>query len=377
MVFIKMVGSMEMKKVLLIDSSEIFLESTSTILKMENFDVYVATNGEEAYQAIIEIQPDLVLSDIIMPGIDGFELLDLVRQNPKTKSLPFIFMTMFTEKSYMRIGMEKGADGFLPKPFECVELLSVIDTQFKKSAMIDEKITQKLAEVGKNLTYALPHEFRTPMNQIVFAAKYLNNYTEDLDVDDIKELADDILKSSNRLIEIIENYVLYSELIAISQNPEKIATLRAYISFEPGMLLVDAARNQAEKYSRSEDLIIEELAENLEIEMASDKYYMIVNELVHNAFKFSTGGTSVILKSTIQDDIFTFSIKDHGRGMTAEQIASIGAMVQFDRHEFEQQGMGLGLYIAKALIELHGGTLQIISKKQEGTEIIGSLFIHV
>lgn len=368
---------MEMKKILLIDASEIFLESTATILKMEHFDVYTATNGKEAYQAIIEIQPDLVLSDIIMPGIDGFELLDLIRQNPKTKSLPFVFMTMFTEKSYMRIGMEKGADGFLPKPFESVELLSVIDTQFKKSAMIDEKITQKLSEVGENLTYALPHEFRTPMNQIVFAAKYLNNHTEDLDTDDVKELAADILKSSNRLIEIIENYVLYSELISIAQNPEKIATLRSFLSFEPGMLLVDAARNQAEKYCRSADLVVEEMAESLEIEMASDKYYMIVNELIHNAFKFSTAGTSVIVKSTIQNGRFTFSIKDHGRGMTTEQVRNIGAMMQFDRHEFEQQGMGLGLYIAKTLMELHDGTLKIISQKQQGTEIIGSLFIHV
>ena len=272
--------------------------------------------------------------------------------------------------------MESGADGFLPKPFDRNELLNLVSTQLAKSAFIDEKITKKMMDVGKNLTCVLPHEFRTPMNQIVFSAKYIQKHTDILDTDDIKDLSGDIIDSANRLIAIIENYVVYSELIAITQNPEEMKSLRDNITVEPGALMQDAAMNIADKFSRTEDVVIKMVAQNVSIEASSEKYFYIINEVLINAFKFSVIGEKVIISNWVEDGYFYFSVKDEGRGMTAEQVKEIGAMIQFERDRYEQQGLGLGLYITKNLIKLHDGNFEIKTDNEKGIELIGSFVLH-
>ncbi len=365
-----------MKRILLIDDSELILESASTILKMEGYDVYTVDNIDDAYVMIKQNIPDLILCDISFPERKSFELLRVVKDNKDTQSTPFILLTVFTDKQAIKVGMKSGADGFMPKPFERDELLSLVSTQLAKSAIIDERITKRMMDVGKNLTYALPHEFRTPMNQIVFSAKYIQKHTDILDTDDIKELSGDIIDSATRLIAIIENYVVYSELIALSQDPVAMKELRNNITLEPGELLLDSGNNVAVKFDRHDDLKIGQLSQNIAIEASSEKYFYIINEALTNAFKFSSPGEEVTVSSWTDEEKFYFSVKDEGRGMTRDQVNKIGVMIQFERDRYEQQGLGLGLYIMKNLIKLHDGDFSIVTDNEKGIELIGSFALH-
>jgi DNA-binding response OmpR family regulator/anti-sigma regulatory factor (Ser/Thr protein kinase) len=362
-----------MKKVLVIDDAEFILESTSTLLKFEGYEVFTAADGVTGVETALRQQPDLILCDISMPGMDGYGVLEKIRSNAETATTPFIFLTAFTEKSNMRAGMEKGADDFIVKPYTRDELIAAIDAQWKKHSYYERQVQEKVEEVGRNVTYALPHEFRTVLNQVVGSAKYLKNNPDDVAADEIRELSDDIISSSQRLLKITENFLIYVSIESFASNPEKRKQLRSYRTDEPGAMITDIASLVAQRYERTEDLITKGEIESIAVEISTESFHKIIDELLDNAFKFSDEGTPIILKLWLENDFLFIELIDEGRGMSKEQIASVGAYIQFERSIYEQQGVGLGLVIAKRLVELHDGIFEIESEEGKGTRVCFSL----
>lgn len=358
-----------MKKILVIDDAEFILESTSTLLKFEGYEVFTAPDGLKGVEKAYGIKPDLILCDISMPGMDGYEVLTKLRSTAETATIPFIFLTAFTEKQNMRSGMEKGADDYLVKPYTRDELIAAIEAQWKKHKNIERHVQEKIEEVGRNINYALPHEFRTVLNQVVGSAKYLSHNSEEIEAEEIKELSEDIVSSAQRLMKITENFLIYIRIESFATNPDKRRQLRTSRMDEPAAMLVDIATMLANKYHRYDDIEIEGAVENLALEMSTESFHKIVDELIDNAFKFSTPTTKVKIQIRVAGPKLYLDIIDQGRGMSAEQIANVGAYIQFERQMYEQQGVGLGLVIAKRLIELHDGDFRIISEENEGTTV--------
>ena len=358
------------KKILVIDDADFILESTSTLLGFEGYDVVTAADGELGVAAALEHNPDLILCDISMPNLDGYGVIERLRAEELTSSTPFIFLTAFTEKSNMRKGMEKGADDFLVKPYTRDELIAAINTQWKKNQIVEKKIQTKVEEVGKNLNYALPHEFRTVINQVVGSAKFLGADPESTPPEEVKELSEDIISSCKRLLRITENFLIYVRIESIANNPIQQNQLRDSRTDEPGAMIYDLAGTIANSYSRIEDLQINDLIDELFIEISTESFHKIVDELINNAFKFSENGTKIQLSTWLEDEMMFMSIEDKGRGMSKEQIDNIGAYIQFERKIYEQQGVGLGLVIAKRMTELHGGDFKVESTENVGTKII-------
>ncbi len=358
-----------MKKILVVDDAEFILESTSTLLKFEGYDVITAPDGIAGVESAFKNKPDLILCDISMPGLGGYGVLEKIRSSPETLTTSFIFLTAFTDKSNMRAGMEMGADDYLIKPFTREELLAAIEAQFKKNSFIEKQLQEKVDEVGRSITSSLPHEFRTVLNQIVGSAKYLNSNSNNADPAEIKELSDDIISSASRLLKITENYLIYSRIEVYLSSKEKKKQLRTFRTDEPAAMMIDIASLIAERYSRLDDLNLDGTIDNVMIEVSTESFHKIIDELIDNAFKFSNTSNHVYLNISGDEHYFQISIIDKGRGMTSEQISNVGALIQFDRNLYEQQGVGLGLSIAKKLVELHDGKFEIISNINVGTEI--------
>lgn len=357
-----------MKKILVIDDAPFILESTSTLLMFEGYEVVTATNGEEGVAKALEILPDLILCDISMPKLDGYGVLEHVRKAKETQMVPFIFLTAFTEKQNMRIGMEKGADDFLIKPYTREELIGAIEMQWKKHNLIENQAQEKVEEVGKNVTYALPHEFRTALNEINGSANFLKSTAGTLDKDEIESIADDIVFSANRLMKITENFLAYSQIEAIANDSVRRAELRTMRTVEPSTSLADIAELIAQRFGRTADLEVSEVVDGVYIEISTEYFTKILDELIDNAFRFSEKGQHVIISSFVDDkEMFVLSIQDFGRGMTKAQIQNIAALAQFERTTYEQQGAGLGLVIAKKYTELHDGQFMIKSVEGFGT----------
>jgi len=358
-----------MKKILVVDDSDYILESTSVLLSLEGYEVYTASNGEEGYQKALEILPDLILCDIQMPILDGYAMLEKIRSNPKTESIPFIFLTAFGEKHNIREGMIRGADDYITKPFTHQEIIDALNTQWKKLETLQKQVKEKVDVVGKSIRFALPHEFRTVLNEVIGSAKFILSSYDELQKEDVLEIANDIVKSANRLVKITENFLIYIRIESLASNPEKKSQLRLHFTDEPFAIIQDIALMKAANYGRTDDLLISELLSDISLEISSDSFYKIIDELIDNALKFSEKGQKITITSGIDKGMAYFEIRDEGRGMSIEKLRYIDTLTQFEREVYEQQGVGMGLVIAKKLVELHDGRMEIKSDVGKGTSV--------
>lgn len=143
-----------MKKILVIEDNLEVRENIVEILSLSNYSVIEAQNGKEGVEVAIKEVPDLIVCDIMMPVLDGYGVLHMLSRNPATSSIPFIFLTAKSEKSDFRKGMESGADDYLTKPFDGIELLNAIETRFKKSALLERRYTNDRSGLNSLMAHA-------------------------------------------------------------------------------------------------------------------------------------------------------------------------------------------------------------------------------
>ncbi len=363
-----------MKKILVIEDETSIRELLLELLTAEGFQAIAAEDGSVGVQRAQEILPDLILCDVLMPRMNGYEVLDTLRKNPATATIPLIFLTAMGTKENIRHGMELGADDYLTKPCTSTELVKAIASRFEKQEIIARQSQQQLNHLRSSIALSLPHELRTPLHAILGLAELLIDDHAKIDRQDLLEIAQSIHSAGERLHRLIQNFLLYIEVQAAYRDSNRVKMLQSAKLYYPKVLIASVATKTAEQFGRSGDLYLK--LENTPLKISDQQLSKIVEEVTNNAFKFSSFGTAVSLNSTIEGEMFVLSVTDHGRGMTAEQIASLGAYIQFERGYYEQQGQGLGLAITKGLVELHGGELTITSQPGKQTTVCIALPIE-
>ena len=360
-----------MAKILVIEDEESIRENILDLLEAENFEGIGAINGKVGIKLASEQIPDLILCDMMMPEVDGHGVLKALRSEPLTATIPFIFLTAKADKSDIRTGMELGADDYITKPCTPQELLKAIAIRLEKQKTISSKSQKTLDELRTNISMSLPHELRTPLNAIMGFSELILSEYQVLKESDILEMIGQIQTSGHRLYRLIQNFLLYAELEIAATNPELLKEMRNSEFSCVKSLLTQKARQQAKHANRTDDLQLN--LHDSSVAIDSVRLAKIVEELLDNAFKFSLEGTPVVLSTLVENQTFILSVKDQGRGMTADQIAQLEAYRQFDRKIYQQAGLGLGLAIVQRLAELHGGKFKIESLPQQETIVCVSL----
>jgi len=353
------------KKILVIDDEEWLREMVHLALTQKGYDVIEAANGAIGIEVARKELPDLILCDVNMEKVDGYLALSSLRNEPTTASIPFILMTGLADNAGMRHGMELGADDYLPKPFTIDALYAAVEARLRKVQAVRQEAEKKLADLRDNISLMLPHELRTPLNGILAYGEILAADAASLPTHEVAEMGQVIRDSGKRLERLIENFLIYAQIELLGTDPQKLLALRKKQTAAPAKLIEKHAREQAQAAHRPGDLVFE-LAE-MTVPISEDYLAKIVDELVHNAFKFSQAGTKVQVSLADSQNAVTLTVSDQGRGFSTEHITKVGAYMQFDRKMQEQQGQGLGLTIAKRLTELHRGTLAIQSQRGGGT----------
>jgi DNA-binding response OmpR family regulator len=141
-----------MKDILIIDNNKNILQNTAELLELSNYKVITASSGKAGVEQAIENEPDLILCDIMMPELDGYGVLHMVRKIAELEQTPFIFVTAKTGKSEIRKGMSMGADDYITKPFDTTDLLNTIETRLKKSELVKKRITLCIESVNKTIS---------------------------------------------------------------------------------------------------------------------------------------------------------------------------------------------------------------------------------
>lgn len=354
----------KLSKILVVEDSDDLRENIISLLEINDYEVIVAENGYDGLQLAINEVPDLIISDRMMPVMEGTQMLQELRSNSITADIPFIFLTAKSSRADIREGMNYGADDYLPKPFEANELLNAVKIRLEKKIKTDEI----LDKVYKNISQSIPHELRTPLVSIQGFTNIILDEIETIDRETIKEMSMMIKNASIRLHRTIEKFILFTEAELMLKDRKK------YASLSGGLTKVDKTLIE---------LIIDNKTKNCEIKhpfeltindgsvkIWQEHFKVVLNELIDNAVKFSFPGKQVEICSRENDDTYSLIIKNYGRGMTEEEINNASPFIQHNRSYYEQQGNGLGLAITQRIADFYDAKLEMHSVKDSYLEAV-------
>ncbi|TAE40428.1 MAG: hybrid sensor histidine kinase/response regulator [Oscillatoriales cyanobacterium] len=372
---------MNMPSILVIDDEPDNFDVIETLLNEPDYVLHYAASGSSAIASLKLFDPDVILLDVMMPEIDGIEVCKQIKAMPQWEPVPIIMVTALTTKEDLARCLEAGADDFISKPVNGIELRARLKSMLRVKQQYDrieslsklqentiQLLQNNLDELCGNLVSTLPHELNTPLNGIFGVIGLLVDEYQDMSSEEVNELLVIAQKSALRLQKLTKRFLHYAQLEMFTSNPDFAETRNTHQPHISTQLLIEnAIKAQAETVNRVNDLVWE--LENVEITMSERDFTCTLDELLENAFKFSKPGTPVQVSSQLKNETFYLSISDRGRGMTAEQIAQIGAFTQFERNYYQQQGIGLGLKIVKKIVELYGGNFGISSVVNEWTTV--------
>lgn len=263
--------------------------------------------------------------------------------------------------------------GVISRPLTDAGILSLLAIKGLPIYGETPPMVQKLAPLQPSLLYALPHEYRTPLTDIIGQASFLHGHADEVPVEDIREVSAEILSAARRLLRTTDNFLMYAQIETLADSPLHVEHMRQCTSREPAMIVYDASMQRALAHQRQGDLTVALDIEGIPLAMMEQHLDKIATELIDNALYYSILGTPVSINATATSRDVVFTIRDHGVGMQEQELDQIGAYRQFRRQSQEQQGIGLGLIIAKRLVEIHGGTFTVSSALGMGTSITFSI----
>lgn len=358
--------------ILVVEDDSLILQGIRDILELQNYRVTTATSGLEGLEVLrhMEDAPDLIVSDIMMPYMNGYEFFKAVRQRPNWTRIPFIFLTAMGKKTDIRIGKMLGVDEYVVKPFEAEDLIVTVTSKLRRHRELNEVQQTQVSTIKRNILTILNHEFRTPLTYIVAYADMLNQDANDLSYEEMKTFLSGINAGADRLRRLIENFILLVEL----ETGEAANTYqwRKRKLTEYSIIVRDAIQEimpmAHEKEVRVEMI---PLPPDLPVAIGDAQYLQTaLIRLLDNAIKFTLRpGEVVYISVSCTDNHVLFTIEDHGRGIAPhEQQEIFDIFYQINRHEYEDQGAGAGLPIVNRIALLHGGFVQVESELGRGSK---------
>jgi len=348
-----------MNRVLIIEDDSVTRRQLAQLFRFENFEVGEAESGETGIATAATAPPDLVVCDIMMPGTDGFGVLEALRRNRETALTPFIFLTAKAGGKDIRQGMNEGADDYITKPFDPEALLASARQRLARRQLQLEEAERRAADTGVRAASALPREMEGCLAHIESLSEALAaKYNGDMQAGDVgRSLKAEVA----RLRTLSQRLRLYGELPSLYARRFSASERPSSCSHE---IAASIARETAIQWSRTADVEI-----SGRVPLPEDALRIVVRELVDNACKFSAPSTPIVVTAGAEQAYWKLLVSDQGRGMAAPQIRDIGAFKQFWNGSERPSGLGIGLVLVQALVRLQGGEVHIDSEPGAGTRV--------
>jgi two-component system sensor histidine kinase/response regulator len=357
--------------VLIVDDAPQNLHMLNAILKAEGYQVAAARSGQQALQVLGRLRPDLILLDVMMDGIDGYETCRQIRANADTADIPIIFLTARDESGDVLQGFEAGAVDYITKPYNGPELLARVRThtmlQRTRKALQNHVLAlqQLNAEKTEFLSIA-SHDLKNPLGIVAGAAEMLlANPSRPEDVEDYAHL---IHSSSQRMLAIVSNLLDINRLEQgrLSTHPRSIMLAQVLDAvIEGNMIAADRKNIQLEVL----------LPPAIELETDPSLLQQIIDNLLSNAIKYSPPHRAIQLQVEAYEEALEVRIRDQGPGISrADQARLFQKFVRLSaRPTGGEHSNGLGLYIAHRLAGLLGGELRCESNAGQGATFVLAL----
>jgi len=347
-----------MHKILIVEDTREIREEICDILIMEGYNVSQAENGSIGFEMALKENPDLIISDILMPELNGFEMFQKLKKHKETLGIPLIFLSAKAEKTDIRMGMNLGAEDYLSKPVSIDDLVKAVENKIKKKLIIDKKIDEKTTELS-NILQSQKNELDNYSHLISHGLKSSLRNVSDLLAWTQEELNDtDSLDDSNLNIQLMNEKVEKMELLLVKLEQYNNITKTSFKNENINInTVVQNIINDINKLSHISIKINNELPTTLFVDgqMLEKVFEILIRNAMDHIHK-KTGLIEVACETTEKD--YIFSIKDNGIGINPKYHKRIFKMFQTLG---SSKSTGIGLSIVKKIISHYKGKVYVKS----------------
>ncbi len=349
------------KSILIVDDISKNLQLVGNLLKTEGYKVYIAQSGKAVLKNINKTTYDLILLDVMMPEMDGFEVCIELKKNKKSKNTPIIFLTAKDDAESVTRGFDLGGVDYITKPFNSKELLSRVKThitiQNQKTKLIELNATKD------KLFSIIGHDLRGPIGGLKTFIELLTSNYDLSDTQRLKKTLESMQIAANSTFELLENLLSWasSQKNEIIFAPEK-TKLKELIQH-----LIDLFYKLTENKGIS---IIDNTVEDMHVYADKNMLMTILRNLISNAIKFTPHEKNIYISAEKNENENIITIKDEGVGIKEENRSKL-----FKKNDYftssgtdNEKGSGLGLILCKDFIEKHNGKIWIESEIGKGSE---------
>ena len=347
--------------ILIVDDIPANLKVLGDILKEEGYKVRPVPSGALALQVAERERPDLILLDIMMPEMDGYEVCRRLKENQLLHDIPVIFISALNETNDVVKALKFGGVDYITKPFRAEEISARVKTHIKLRRQSIE--LQELNVTKDRFFSIIAHDLRGPMGGLMGLTDLLTEELSNMSMAEIQEFLGSMRDSATNLFKLLENLLQWARIQqgGMTFNRERVL-------FQP--IVIESIEMIQESAKKKGISIICDISEQLEVFADSNLIQTVIRNLVSNAVKFSTrGGTVNISAKTREDESVEISVKDMGIGMNQNMVESLFRIdVKNGRPGTEgEQSTGLGLLLCKEFIEKHGGNIRVESEVGKGS----------
>lgn len=355
-------------KILIVDDVMSNVLLLKVLLTNEKFQIATASNGRQALDQVTKEKPDLVLLDVMMPDMSGFEVSQQLKANPETAEIPIIFLTALNSTADIVKGFQVGGNDFISKPFNKEELIIRVTHQISliaaKRIIVAQTEELRKTIIGRDKLYSvIAHDLRSPMGSIKMV---LNMLILNLPSDTIGPEMYELLTMANQTTEDV--FSLLDNLLKWTKS--QIGKLKVVYQ---DIDMVEVTEGVIEIFSMVAELkkisIRLETPSKLDVHADIDMIKTVIRNLLSNAIKFSNEETEILVTVQEQEDMAVVSVKDSGCGIDEENQKKL---LHTDTHfstfgTNNEEGSGLGLLLCQDFVIKNGGRLWFTSAKGEGS----------
>ena len=340
------------------------------ILKRCDYEIHAVNDGSKALELAEKLIPDVILLDIMMPVLDGYQVCKILTSNEKTTHIPIIFITAKAETQEMLDGFKSGAVDYITKPFNREELIARVNTHIElvrsRKTIVRQNEKLNLLNNTKDKFFSIiAHDLKNPLGAMRDLSAILSDNYDHLDEFEKRDFISDLSKSSKDLFDLLENLLSWSR----SQRG-KIQIDIQDINLH---YIVENCQNVLNLHAGKKNIHFENLVpENYNVRSDVNLLTTIIRNLISNSVKFSNDGGKIVVSVKDNPDHSEISIRDNGVGIAPDVI---GKLFRIDesvstRGTHDESGTGLGLILVKEFVEKLKGTISVASEQGQWTEVI-------
>lgn len=347
--------------ILIVDDEEVSRDLLKALLRRQNYQFISATDGKNALEILEQIVPDTILLDVMMPDMDGFQVCQTLKNTPKWKHIPIILITALTGKDDLARGIEAGADDFLNKPVNGLELRARVKSMLRIRKQYDD--LQESLRLREDLAGMIVHDMRTPLSSIIGFSQLLLSFSlvpSEKGQDYVKTIQTQAMRINGFLTDML--FMTKMEQGHPVLNPSPTTIQQIIESVLPG--------HQVIANSKQITLNAQMPAEAIPITVDINLFQRVIDNLLSNALKFSPSKSRVILRAEAQptEPYCRLQVIDEGPGIPQQDQTRI-----FNKYEIADSKqknipqVGLGLAFCKMVVEAHQGHIEVSDNRPKGS----------